>query len=253
MTDRLRAKQVTLQLVATGLLLTLGIGSINTANAKEVISSVDRSTPNILSLNIDKKAKRTRIAVMDFDYNAIADQWHWWFRSNAQGVNDILVNKLVDNGTFAVIERSKLQSIIAEQNLGNSNRVDASSAAKIGRLLGVQAIVIGSVTEFNVEKDGGGISIPMFGSIGGAKTTANVRVSARVVDTKTGEILLTAEGNGSSNHGDNTINIRGFSFGSGSSSKEAKLLSTAAADAVQQLSVKINNGAGRVIDAINEN
>jgi curli biogenesis system outer membrane secretion channel CsgG len=70
----------------------------------------------------------------------------------------------------------------------------------------------------------------------------------RAVDTKTGEILFTAQGTGSSNRGDNSINIKGFSMGSGSSNQESKLLSTATADAVEQIATKINSNPTKVID-----
>jgi hypothetical protein len=40
---------------------------------------------------------------------------------------------------------------MAEQNFSNSNRADPTSAAKIGKLLGVDAILVGSITEFGNE------------------------------------------------------------------------------------------------------
>ena len=240
-----RTRKIAAPFIAIGLIVSFGIGSIAPTNAKEKVRVIDRSNPETVAPKINKQ-KRPRIAVLDFDYSTIADEWRGWFQSNAKGVSDILINKIVDGGNYSVIERTKIQEILREQNFGATDRIDANSAAKIGRLLGVQSIVIGSVTNFNLEKDNSGVSIPFFGSVGGGKTTASVKLNVRVVDTSTGEIMFTAEGNGTSNHGDNSINIRGFSFGNSGSNKEAKLLSTAAADAIEQLATKINGSVSKL-------
>jgi curli biogenesis system outer membrane secretion channel CsgG len=240
-----QVSRITTPLIAIGLIVSFGIGNIASVSAKEKIRSTIKPTAEAVTPKINKQ-KRPRIAVMDFDYSTIADEWRGWFQTNAKGVSDILVNKLVDGGNYSVIERTKIQEILREQNLGATDRIDANSAAKIGRLLGVQSIIIGSVTNFNVEKDTSGISVPFFGSVGGGKTTASVKLNVRVVDTSTGEIMFTAEGNGTSNHGDNSVNIRGFSFGNSGSNKEAKLLSTAAADAIEQLATKINSSVSKL-------
>src|SRR3974377_582822 len=65
-----------------------------------------------------------------------------------KGIADILVDKLVQDGAFSVIERKQLDKILAEQNFSNSDRADANTAAKIGKVLGVSAIIVGSITQF---------------------------------------------------------------------------------------------------------
>jgi curli biogenesis system outer membrane secretion channel CsgG len=234
-------------LIATTLITSFRIADVSPATASERVIEIDRANPNLFSLNVSR-AKRPRIAVMDFEYSAIGNEWAPWLRTNVKAVNDILVNKLVDGGHFAVIERTKLDQVIQEQNLGNSGRVDTSSAAKIGRVLGVQTIIIGSVTEFNIDKQSQGINLPMFGSVGGGKTSANVKINMRAIDTKTGEILYTAQGIGSSNHGNTSIQFRGIGVGNDSSNQELKLLSAATADAVEQIATKINTNPSKVVD-----
>jgi curli biogenesis system outer membrane secretion channel CsgG len=235
-------------LIATTLLTSLRIADVSPATANERATSIDAANPNLVSLNVSKKAKRPRIAVMDFEYGTIGSDWAPWLQTNIKAVNEILVNKLVDGGHFAVIERTKLDQVLQEQNLGKTGRIDTSSAAKVGRVLGVQTIIIGSVTEFNIDKQSQGISLPMFGSVGGGKTTANVKINMRAIDTKTGEILYTAQGVGSSNHGSNAVQFRGVSFGNDGNNQEAKLLSAATADAVEQIATKINTNPSKVVD-----
>jgi curli biogenesis system outer membrane secretion channel CsgG len=234
-------------LIATTLITSLRIANISPATASERASEIERANPNLVSLNVSR-SKRPRIAVMDFEFSSIGSDWAPWLQTNIKAVNEILVNKLVDGGHFAVIERTKLDQIIQEQNLGKTGRLDTSSAAKIGRVLGVQTIIIGSVTEFNIDRQSQGINLPMFGSVGGGKTTANVKINMRAIDTKTAEILYTAQGVGSSNHGSNAVQFRGASFGNDGNNQEAKLLSAATADAVEQIALKINTNPSKVID-----
>ncbi len=63
-----------------------------------------------------------------------------------KGISDLLVTYLVKDGSYSVIERKALDKIMAEQNFSNSDRANPTSAAKIGKLLGVDAIIVGSIT-----------------------------------------------------------------------------------------------------------
>src|SRR5579872_7272837 len=108
----------------------------------------------------------------------------------------MLVDKLVNDGTYSVIERKALDKILAEQNFSNSDRADPSSAAKIGRVLGVQAIIVGSITQFgrddkNTTVGGIGAVTGRFGIGGVQKRNAKAvcNITARLVDTNTAEIL----------------------------------------------------------------
>jgi len=159
------------------------------------------------------EAQKKRVAVMDFDYSTVSSYVSQIFGSNqdiGKGINDMLVDRLVTDGTYSVIERKALDKILAEQNFSNSDRADASTAAKIARILGVDAIVIGSITQFGNDnssaKVGGGALGGVTGrfGIGGvskSKSTAVVQITARMVDTSTAEILASAQGKGESSRG----------------------------------------------------
>ncbi|BAZ42718.1 Curli production assembly/transport component CsgG [Calothrix sp. NIES-4101] len=257
----LGSRRFYLPVITTGLIFFGGIINFNGVNATEK-KLVNISTQKTVSVNIDsaniqsrnpqsKNLKSTskdkvRIAVLDFDYSSVADynSWSWYIRGDGKGVSDILVNKLVDSGKYSVIERSKLDAILQEQNLGASGRVDASTAAQIGKLLGVDVVVIGSVTGFNIERDNGGVCA--FGvCAGGKKASANVQLNIRMVNTNTGEIIATAEGKGQSGRGDGNLSVRGFSINS-NSNKESKLLTLATADAIEQVAKKINADSSQI-------
>ena len=151
---------------------------------------------------------KPRIAVMNFDYATVQSSVAAIFGTNAdvgRGVADLLVEKLVQDGVFSVIERKAIDKILAEQNFSNSDRVDPNSAAKIGRILGVDAIVMGSITQFGRDDKqtnvgGFGRSLDKFGlgGVGMKNAKAAVGLTARVVSTDTAEILAVASGAGQS-------------------------------------------------------
>src|SRR5438876_11928122 len=105
----------------------------------------------LLVTAIASPAQKKRVAVMNFDYATVQSSVSAIFGANqdiGKGIADLLVDKLVNDGVYSVIERKMLEKIIAEQNLSNSDRADPNSAAKIGKILGVDAIIIGSITQF---------------------------------------------------------------------------------------------------------
>lgn len=152
--------------------------------------------------------RKKRIAILDFDYGTVRSGVAGLFGTDidvGRGIGDLLVKHLVQDGTYSVIERKMLDKILAEQNFSNSDRANPSSAAQLGKLLGVDAIVVGSITQFGGENEkkqvgGGGGGWGGFG-IGGIKRTkskAIVSVDARVIDIDTAEILAVADGKGES-------------------------------------------------------
>ena len=152
----------------------------------------------------DKK----RVAVLDFNYATVMNSVQAVFGTNqdiGKGITDLLIDKLVNDGTYRVIDRQAMAKILAEQNFSNSNRADPNSAAQIGKLLGVQVIIIGDITQFGSDDRkigaGGGVgTIGGFGlgGIGLKKSKATVAITARMIDVNTGEILASSTGTGTS-------------------------------------------------------
>jgi curli biogenesis system outer membrane secretion channel CsgG len=198
--------------------------------------------------------RKTRIAIMDFDYATVQSSTSAMFGTNVdvgKGITDLLVTDLVKDGTYSIIERAALDKILKEQNFSNSNRADPTSAAQIGKMLGVDYIVVGSITEFgnetkNTGVGGGGGGIGGFG-IGGFKhsnSKANVAVTARVINIDTGEILAVADGTGQSSRSSTSMlggggNWGGFGGGNvnfGASDFQQTIIGEATKAATDQLS-----------------
>lgn len=83
-----------------------------------------------------------------------------------------LITRLYQTRKFKVIERQLLNKVVAEQKLSLTGVIDQTSAQKLGRLLGVDAIASGTVTDLG-------------------KT---MRVNARLIDTTTAEVFAVASG-----------------------------------------------------------
>ena len=164
------------------------------------------------------KPKRIQVAVMDFDFGTIEN---WWGQYDiGKGMADQVVDELVNDGTFSVIERKKLDTLLAEQDFAHSNRADPSAAAlaKIGKIKGVKYVIAGSITKFSTEKRGGSVRIKGIG-VGGAKGKAQVNLTARIIDVTSGEIVASAKGEGISNKGGG-FNFDKGGFGVGTNAEE---------------------------------
>jgi TolB-like protein len=88
-----------------------------------------------------------------------------------------MISSLVNQGVFRVIERQQLEKVLAEQKLQMSGLIDNNSAAEIGKMLGADGIIVGSITEY------GRTIYPK------ARLTVNVRV----IEVKTGLIKWATE------------------------------------------------------------
>jgi curli biogenesis system outer membrane secretion channel CsgG len=122
----------------------------------------------------------------------------WWRGGVGWELAGMLSNELAATGKFRIVERSKLEAVMEEQNLGASGRVRSGTGAKIGQLTGAQYLIMGTVTAYeeDVASTGGGISFKGI-SLGGKKENAYLAVDIRVVNTDTGEVdyVRTIEGN----------------------------------------------------------
>jgi len=176
----------------------------------------------------NSRPRKKRVAVMDFEYGTVRSAVAAVFGTDqdvGKGISDMLVQRLVQDGKYSVIERKALDKILKEQNFANSDRADSSTAAKIGKVLGVDAIIIGSITQFgrddkNTTVGGGGFGgiTGRFGVGGVQKREAKAvcNITARMVDTTTGEILAAVTGSGQSKRGGTSlVGAGGSAYGAG--------------------------------------
>ena len=201
--------------------------------------------------------RKKRVAIFDFDYATVHSSIAALFGQDVdvgKGISDLLVTYLVKDGSYSVIERKALDKIMTEQNFSNSDRANPNSAAKIGKLLGVDAIIVGSITQFgnetknlNLGGAGGGLIGHGLGGFGHKKSKAIVSLTARMVDVDTGEILAVAEGHGESARESTSLlggggNWHGFGGGAadfGSSDFQSTIIGEAVKAAVEKTSTEV--------------
>jgi curli biogenesis system outer membrane secretion channel CsgG len=233
-------KRIVLALSLVGALLFLVAAEAQTAPAASAPAS--------------PQGRKKRVAVFDFDYATVQTYSAAAFGSNVdvgRGIADLAVKYLVQDGTYSVIERKAMDKILTEQNFSNSDRANPNSAAKLGKLLGVDAIIVGSVTQFgndtkntNIGGGGGNWGGYGIGGVGHKKTKAIVAVDARIVDIDTAEILGVASGKGESSRESTSLlggggNWHGWGGGAvdfGSSDFQQTILGEAVNSAVKQMS-----------------
>ncbi len=81
-----------------------------------------------------------------------------------------LITRLFQSGRFEVVERRLLDKALDEQKLSATGILDAASAQKLGSVLGVQAIVTGTLTDLQ----------------------STVKVNARIVSAQSGSVFAAA-------------------------------------------------------------
>ena len=232
------------------------------AQQKPAPAAAPASAPAATSVATPQpQGPKKRVAVMSFEYGTVMSSVQAIFGTNqdvGRGISDLLVMKLVNDGKYSVIERAALEKVLGEQNFSNSNRADSSTAAKIGKVLGVDMIIIGSITQFGRDDKkttvgGGGFGLGKIG-LGGVQSRnskAVVAVTARMIDTSTAEILAVAEGNGESARGGTSLvgagagssGGGGGAFDMSSSNFGATILGEAVHKAVDSLGQQLDDKA----------
>ena len=95
----------------------------------------------------DTNNEKMKIAVMDFRDGVGVN------RSEVDGLSDMLINTMFKTGKFEIIERTQLNQVLKEQKL--QGELTTQQLAKVGRILGVESILVGTVNyvrgEYNID------------------------------------------------------------------------------------------------------
>jgi len=125
--------------------------------------TIDVQLDNLTNQMVNSLAqeKKTKIAVMEFP------DLHGNVSELGKFIPEELTTRFFMTRRFDVVERSLLKKVLEEQNLGMSGLVDANSAAQVGNMLGVDAIVTGTVTDMGT----------------------TIRINARIIATETASVF----------------------------------------------------------------
>jgi len=110
---------------------------------------------------------RPGIAVLPFDNGGSYGREPEDFDALQVGLAQMLITELATNPKARLVDRRIIRQVLEEQDLGASGRVDAETAAKVGKLVGARYVVTGGFIDFY----------------------GDLRIDARIVDVETSEIL----------------------------------------------------------------
>jgi len=141
-------------------------------------------------------------------------------------VADVVVQELSRYKTFRLYERERLNAILSEQQLGVSGLVDSQTAAQLGKIIGVRYVLFGRVPVFEARQSRSRVPLHGLARVGEIITgkpmgsglvsdievkqmVAKVKLTGRIVDVETGEILCICNGSGNAEGEENVRFIHG--------------------------------------------
>jgi len=169
---------------------------------------------------------RPTIAVLYFTNSALVD-----FASYAplsKGMAEMLINEIAQNQGIRVVERDRLQPLLEEQNLQNTDRVDKETAVKLGKTLGARHMLMGS---FVIDPN------------------RNLRIDVRAVNTETSAIEFVQTVNGKADQMLNLVIELGAKLNSGLKLPELKTASASIPAAKNPNQFKALMAMSQAIDA----
>jgi len=162
------------------------------------------------TLDMTYQGPRANVAVGDFNVKARGSSLYI-----GDGLREMLATALFESNRFNVMDRLDTQGLAAEQQLSYS-AMAAPGSPKLGAQMGVaELLVYGTVTEFEAEAVGGGVTAELpatwnsaavqsaTGDVSGKN--AHMAIDVRVVDTATGRIVAARRIAGSAASGKATL------------------------------------------------
>lgn len=110
---------------------------------------------------------RPGIAVFPFENGGSYGQDKENFDALQVGLQQMLITEFAQNTQLRIVERGRIKDLLAEQDLGAAGRVDANTAARIGKLIGARYVILGGFIDFY----------------------GDFRIDARIVNVETGELV----------------------------------------------------------------
>ena len=129
---------------------------------------------------------RKKVAVLEF-----ADKTAYGKGRLGDAAADVLVTYLVESNQFQVIERQHMAKLLEEQKFQQSGAVNQATAIEVGKLLGVQYMAYGAVTNFGIRTEATNVILYQQ-----KKQIAESQVDVRLINVETGVIMFAKHGRG---------------------------------------------------------
>ncbi|WP_179862098.1 CsgG/HfaB family protein [Longibacter salinarum] len=198
----------------------------------------------LLAVPSEAQQLKKRVAVLSFEDKT--DEGYSWggTKTAGDGMSDMLITELVKSGRYTVLERTEINQVLDEQNLGQQGIVTSESAAQVGKMLGAEIVIFGSITEFGYKERSTGGRTRRFG-VGISSTTAVVASDVRMVDATTGEIIAAEDVRKEESKRGLKVDTKKVDFGSQSEFDES-LVGEATREAIDEIVSLIDGNSGNV-------
>ena len=130
---------------------------------------------------------RKRVAVVDFEDKSAYGQGRL-----GRAAADVLARFLFESQQFRVIERQQVAKVLEEQKFQSSGAVNPQTAMQVGKLLGVEMVAYGVVSNFGIRTEGTQAVVYQQ-----KEQVAEAQVDVRLIHVETGEVVYMGEGRGS--------------------------------------------------------
>jgi curli biogenesis system outer membrane secretion channel CsgG len=131
-------------------------------------------------------SEQVRVAVIDFE-----NKTKYGARRLSDAAAEILVSELSRSGNFIIVERDRLDEVLAELEFQLSDLSEGENSAEVGKILNVEYLITGVISNFGVKTEGRDMLI--------AKKkiqTATAEVDLKLIDVETAQIVYSAYGRG---------------------------------------------------------
>ena len=161
---------------------------------------------------LECKAIKPRVAVYGFYATGKIAAFEGY--NVGDGLAAQLATSLTSTDCFVVLDRTGLSDILREQELGLAGVVNRDTAPGAGRLVGAEVIIKGTITEFDPNKRGGGMTVgmalpktPLGLRLGRNGSQAHVGLDVSVIDATTGQVKFSHRVTADSKTGGWTIGL----------------------------------------------
>lgn len=157
---------MTRNLIICIILVPLFFGCSGIAKTIEINSNLDQQISSLVRQITDglTQSQSNKIAILPFSDLQKNDS------NLGRFIAEELTTKLYQTNRFEVVERTLLEKILSEQKLGVSGYIDDETAISLGKILGVDAIATGTLTDLG----------------------STIKLNARLIKAETGNVISAA-------------------------------------------------------------
>lgn len=187
---------------------------------------------------------RPKITVLPLSHGDVSSDYWWYYsyyrgQGAARGISELLINELVNDGAYSIVDSGQF-------TVQSGNFVDESAALDQAQAMNIDAVVAGTITQFDLQDNSKCVNVPFVGRTCTSETNAIVQLNVRLIDPVTREIIATAEGEGEASRGGGSVNIYGGPSGSSDDNRALdELLTEATEAAIEQIVPEIADAEDR--------